>query len=582
MKKLLIIGLLFASIALLCAQGTIVAWGPNDGSIVQNVPAGNNYIAIAAGDNFAIALRADGSIVDWGSYSTVVNNTPSGTGFTAISAGKEHAVALRSNGTVVAWGKGNKGQLNVPSGNDFVQIAAGQYHSLARRANGTVVAWGQNSQNQCNVPSGALFSDIDAGSAFSVGISASAATMGQLIAWGSGWNGELNIPSGNDFVKVSAKNLHGSALRSNGQLLAWGNNAANTAVPAGVYRDMSSGWNANVGIKTNGELTAWANLYTLNTIPAWVQELGITEVSCGLDFNLGLIGPPINPDADEDGVPDHLDEYPNDPLRAYNSSFPINSPTGWATLAYEDMWPQKGDYDFNDLVLDYKINYVTDAQFRIKDIIAEYKLRAVGATFQNAFAVEFPFPTTRIESLTSSGAGAPYNMPIIEAGTHCIIKVISNTNDFVNVLGHDTFWNTQPEQPNYPAIPLSFSLTLTEAFDPATAPYWGMLNPYLMVNRVQGHEVHLPGFPPTIHADTSLFGLDDDTTNPATARYYKTATNLPWALDLPIAWDYPIERKQITHAYLAFAPWAESGGSVHDNWYFPLANQINPEFIYTP
>lgn len=582
MKKILILASLLLLVSLVLAQSAIVVWGPNTTHGLQNPPAGSDFIAVAGGDNFAVALRSNGTLVDWGSFSSVTGSTPSGNNFIAISAGKEHAVALRSNGTLVAWGKNNKGQCNVPAGSDFVQIAAGTQHSLARRANGTVVAWGKNSSNQCNVPAGARFSDIAAGSAFSVGISASPATAGQLIAWGNAYNGELNLPAGNDYVKVSTKNMHGLALRSNGQLLAWGNNAANTNVTPGVYRDMSAGWQANVGIKTDGQLTAWANLWALNTIPNWVQELGLTTVSCGLDFNLGLVGPPINPDEDEDGVPDHEDAYPTDPMRAYNTNYPIGSTTSWGTWAYEDMWPAQGDYDFNDLVLGYKLTIVTDAQFKIKDIIADLRLRAVGATFQNAFAIEFPFPASRIESLVSTADGAAYDMQIIDAGAHCILKVINNTADFVDISGHDVFWNTQLDQPHYPDVPLSFSISLTDSFDPATAPSWGMLNPYLIVKRDLGHEVHLPGFPPTMYADTSLFGMDDDTTNPATGRYYKTASNLPWALDLPTTWMYPIERKQITQAYLAFAPWAESAGSVHADWYLMLSDQIVPENIYNP
>ena len=173
-------------------------------------------------------------------------------------------------------------------------------------------------------------------------------------------------------------------------------------------------------------------------------------------------------------------------------------------------------------------------------------------------------------------------MPIIEAGDQFIVKVISNTNDFVSVPGGDVFWNSQPEQPHFDAIPISFQMTLSEPFDQTTAPFWGIWNPYLMVNRVLGHEIHLPGYPPTIHVDASLFGLNDDSTDPAIGRYYKTTTNLPWALDLPINWKYPIELKQISHAYWGFAPWAESGGVLYPDWYEMIPGQINADFIYNP
>jgi hypothetical protein len=62
---------------------------------------------------------------------------------------------------------------------------------------------------------------------------------------------------------------------------------------------------------------------------------------------------PMKPavDADNDGVNDVDDEYPTDPNKAFNNYYP--SKTGSASVAFEDQWPSKGDYDLNDLVVDY-------------------------------------------------------------------------------------------------------------------------------------------------------------------------------------------------------------------------------------
>ena len=38
-----------------------------------------------------------------------------------------------------------------------------------------------------------------------------------------------------------------------------------------------------------------------------------------------------------------------DKNKSFNSFFPVQGKTG--TLAFEDLWPAKGDYDFNDLVI---------------------------------------------------------------------------------------------------------------------------------------------------------------------------------------------------------------------------------------
>lgn len=577
MKRLLILSLiLFLGIGL-HAQGTIVVWGNPHKKVADNVPPGDDFIEIAGGNSFAIALHSNGSLVSWGNNNTVVNNTPSGSDFIAISAGDQHAIALRANGTVVGWGKNNKGQSNTPPYSDFVKIAAGTMHNIGLRANGEVYAWGENTHGKCNVTPG-NYIDIAGGISYSLAIKSD----GSIVGWGAGRNGELNVPSGNDFVQISAKNIHAIARRADGTIVAWGNKTGNLDVPSGTYIDMAAGWQGNVAINEDEELVAWANLWVLKTIPNWVQDLTIVKVACGSDFNLGLTGEFASDDIDGDGVINSIDDFPEDPLRAYTMKYPLGSSTDWGTLAYEDLWPQQGDYEFNDLVLGYQINLVLDAGMKVKDINGDFMLRAVGANKKNAFAIEFPFASTAIETITSSVNGSSYDMPLIAAGDHVILKVISSTVDFVGVLSNGFYWNTQPDHPNHDPIPINFKITLTDTYDLNIAPAWGLWNPYLMVGGDPGHEIHLPGFPPTVQADPSRFATEDDTTDLTQGRYYKTIDNLPWALNLPISWKYPIEGSPITNAYMAFAPWAESNGTQYQNWYEMIPGNINADLIYNP
>lgn len=81
-------------------------------------------------------------------------------------------------------------------------------------------------------------------------------------------------------------------------------------------------------------------------------------------------------DSDGDGVADGEDAYPSDSNRAYNSVYP--SANGFGTLAFEDLWPNKGDYDFNDVVVDYRIITVTNASNNVVELIAQFKLKASG------------------------------------------------------------------------------------------------------------------------------------------------------------------------------------------------------------
>jgi len=572
MKQIVLVILLVLLSVFAYAQGTIFAWGVN-GANQCNSPAGENYKMVSAGAEFVVALKTDGSLIAWGNNGSGQCNVPSGNDFVAVSAGFAHVIALKSNGTIVAWGQNDQGQTNVPSGSNFTKIDAGTYHNVALRSDGSLVGWGRNSEGQNNVPTG-TFTQVAAGEVFSAAIRSN----GTIVAWGAGWNGETTVPTGNDFVKISAQYHHGLALRSNGVLVAWGVNWNNQSnIPAGyLFKDMSAGWFHSIAVTTDGKLLGWGlDGNHQATAPAGAAGNQFGMVTTGMQFSVALTE---NTDADNDGVADDLDDYPNDAARAFNNFYPGENQ--WGTLAFEDMWPQQGDYDFNDLVIDYNALQVYNGSNKIKDFVVNAKLRAVGATRQNAFALELPFPASAIESVTSTVDGNAYTMPVTEAGDNSILMVIPNTNDFVTVPGNGVFWNTQPDQPTFTPVVFYFKITLRNAIDSNSLPEWGWANPFLIVNKVTGHEVHLAGRPPTIFANPSLFGTEDDTSNLTTGRYYKTIDNLPWALDIPVSWKYPIEKAQITKAYLAFRPWAESNGATHQNWYEMIQSQIESSKIY--
>jgi hypothetical protein len=56
---------------------------------------------------------------------------PAGNDFIDIAAGKNHNLALKSDGSIIAWGLNDDGQCDVPSGSGFVEITADYHHSVA-------------------------------------------------------------------------------------------------------------------------------------------------------------------------------------------------------------------------------------------------------------------------------------------------------------------------------------------------------------------------------------------------------------------------------------------------------------------
>ncbi len=257
-------------------------------------------------------------------------------------------------------------------------------------------------------------------------------------------------------------------------------------------------------------------------------------------------------DTDGDSVDDLFDEYPNDAARAYNVYYP-NQNT-FATVAFEDSWPSKGDYDLNDVVVDFQYQAVTDASNKTKDIKAKYKLRAAGGVFKNGFSVEMPFNVSEVSSVTGNSLG-------LEAGaTKAILKVFNNSKSILSS------YNTLAGVKYIETDTILCTLTLGSS----KSITLGNFNPFIFVDEAgkgRGYEIHLSGQAPTSLVNSSILGTNSDATTPAKGIYYKTKNNLPFAIAIPERFVYPWEKTQIVLAHIRFASWAQSGGSSYSDWY---------------
>ena len=214
------------------ADGTIVAWGCDDpygyGTDVGQctVPAELTGVttAIAAGWHHNLALKINGTVVAWGDNYAGKATVPDGlTGVTAISAGIDHSLALKNDGNVVAWGDNFHGQTSVPAGlSNVTAISANGYHSLALKSDGTVVAWGWDNVGQCTVPADLTsVTAVAAGSYHSLALKSD----GTVVAWGNNGNWQATVPAGlTGVTAISAGAYHSLALKSDGTVVGWGSN----------------------------------------------------------------------------------------------------------------------------------------------------------------------------------------------------------------------------------------------------------------------------------------------------------------------------------------------------------------------
>jgi alpha-tubulin suppressor-like RCC1 family protein len=197
-----------------------------------------NVIAVAAGLNFGVALKSDGSVWTWGDNNdgqlgdnTLVPNSnvpvqvvgPLGvgtlSGIVAIAAGYDFAGALKPDGTMWMWGHNTSGQLGIgsttptisyiplqvvgPSNVGFLMgitsIACGTSTSLARKSDGTIWAWGDNTYGQfgngtytnstfpVQGPSGTNWTAVAGGDAYSL----ASQDDGSVWGWALGFAGNL-------------------------------------------------------------------------------------------------------------------------------------------------------------------------------------------------------------------------------------------------------------------------------------------------------------------------------------------------------------------------------------------------------
>lgn len=319
-------------------DGTVAAWGLDNGNGGTNVPPGlSNVTAIASGPSYTMALKADGTLTAWGAYgmgesvsnlnlppvvgiaagwfhwtalktdgtilthhafnNAAVGTPPSGlAGVTAVAAGYEYSLALKSNGKVVGWGAAGLNASVVPPGlSNVIAISAGHFHALALRTDGKVVAWGDNYFGEAIVPEG--LSDvvaIAAGNYFSLALKSD----GTVVGWGYDPLGKLSIPSGLKRVTaIALGRSHVVALSLDGpidieqqpvdQFVRVGSNAVFSVVATG-QEPLSYQWFFDTNALVDNARISGANGATLTIAATKNVDSGLYQVVISNAFGTAI------------------------------------------------------------------------------------------------------------------------------------------------------------------------------------------------------------------------------------------------------------------------------------------------------
>ena len=267
------------------SDGTVWAWGDNVRGQIGNgttsnltkptqVQALSGVVAIAAGGLHSLALKSDGRAYGWGDnaqlqlgfqtgvyYSTPseITGLLSSYGVVDLAGGNNFTLALAADGKVYTFGNNSLGQLgigvasnkyapqHVTEVSNAVSVAAGAYFALAVREDGTMKSWGQNNHGQLG--NGAMSAwqktpvDVNLGTckAFRADGGGSHAVAlcvaGTVVAWGLNTNGQLGVDPTlqrrptplevaglGSMVDVAAGDYHSAALSSIGRQSVWGGN----------------------------------------------------------------------------------------------------------------------------------------------------------------------------------------------------------------------------------------------------------------------------------------------------------------------------------------------------------------------
>jgi LruC domain-containing protein len=271
----------------------------------------------------------------------------------------------------------------------------------------------------------------------------------------------------------------------------------------------------------------------------------------------------------------------------------IPLPSYSGTLAYEDLWPAKGDYDFNDMVVDYDFNIIKNNQEVVQSITATFIIKAFGAGSHNGFG--FTLPTINPNDIVSVSGYDVENNSVFNIASNGLengqseptIIVFDDTYRVMPTATGGTGANTQLAYGYTDPVTIVVTIILADNALTFSELNIGTFNPFMIVgtsiNGVpgsRGKEVHLANYKPTDLFDTSYFGKSNDDSSPANGRYFVTANNLPSAINIAEKFDWVIEYQNITVAYNLFKDWAKNSGTIYEDWYISDQSYRDNDLIY--
>ena len=341
----------------------------------------------------------------------------------------------------------------------------------------------------------------------------------------------LELDANNEYqsTRISADNLPfqptSMTFDSNQEL--WLANNANSSDLI-IMDTETGGWQYNYGISANNNTDLGRTINDLTTFRVFTELLE-------------------DPDTDGDGILDRDDSYPDEADKAFEMFTP--SKYGWGTVAFEDLWPSNGDYDLNDLAVNYRVIAVLNAQNLAVQLDFLINVTSIRAAYTNGFGIEIEtLAPSQIQSVTGNLLKHNYisqNANGTEAGQENAVIIIFD--DPYEMRNNETRIS----------VKLTTPLTTNEL---GSAPF----NPFLIIDKTREREVHLP------NGHTTALGTKNFQINGVNRDEdgnYLNDNGLPWAINIVHDFKVPKEKVSVIDAYNHFDKWAISGGGQYKDWY---------------
>ncbi|WP_417536697.1 LruC domain-containing protein [Methylophaga sp.] len=238
----------------------------------------------------------------------------------------------------------------------------------------------------------------------------------------------------------------------------------------------------------------------------------------------------------------------------------LPSSSGYYIASYEDLYPNRGDYDFNDLVVAYQVALGSDGE-GIKHIRGNGHLIARGAAYDHDWHLRIELPEWAVgqgeTSFFGPGSVVPvtgYPKDITILGSADLLLAEHIADKFMD--GASTYVNTFEEQVVQQGPRFEFSMTLdvpVPSDQIAPAPF----DPFIYVHET-GYEIHLAGKKPVLgNSRNRLDGADS----------FRDQNNFPFAMIIPDDFEPPLAAIDIGLAYPSFVEYVTSEGASQKDWY---------------